>query len=441
MMRRFFMVMLASAAASSSAVEPRMSYLENDEIKVGVDLNLGGAITWLSAKDGENRVNNFDFGRQIQLSYFSGPVPFEFGGQKPAEHWKHIGWNPIQAGDDFHHGSQTTEHRNDGREIYVKCIPLHWPLNHVPGECTLESWLQIEGSVLKARARLVNQRSDKTQYPARLQELPALYANGSFHRVMSYTGDRPFTNAAAQTMPKSTTKHPWTFWLGTEQWSALLDDHDQGIGLVTPGRIWFTGGFAGKPGKNDTHATDTGYLAGQALEILDHNIVHEFRYELVVGSLDQIRARAKTHAPSTLPAWEFTKDRQGWHYRDLQDRGWPIQGMLDLLPHGNDPQLLSPLQLWSAEDASVLIIEAAFQTGERQATLYWRRLDSPAPGPEDHTIFPVQSDGEFHRYVVKLSECPSYRGSIVQLRLDLVSKGKADDFVRVKSIRLAKESP
>ena len=76
MMRRFFMVVLASAASGSNAVEPRMSYLENEEIKVGVDLNLGGAITWLSAKNGENRVNNFDFGRQIQLSYFSGPVPF-----------------------------------------------------------------------------------------------------------------------------------------------------------------------------------------------------------------------------------------------------------------------------------------------------------------------------------------------------------------------------
>lgn len=435
-----FLSVLALATFCHAA-EPRISFLENEQVKVGVDLNLGGAITWLSPKGGENRVNNFDYGRQIQLSYFSGPVPFEANGQKPAEHWKHIGWNPIQAGDDFHHGSQTVEHRNDGRELYVKCIPLQWPLNNVPGECTLESWLQLDGPVVKVRARLVNSRADKTQYAARLQELPALYANAAFHRVMSYTGSRPFTNEAAQIMPKSATKHPWSFWLGTEQWSALLDEHDEGIGLITPRRIWFTGGFAGKPGGNDTHATHTGYLAGQALEILDHNIVHEFRYELVAGSLEQIRQRAKAHAGKALPTWEFTQDRQEWHYRDAHDKGWPIHGMLEVVPDGTDPQMVSPPWLWQAEAAPVLIIEAAFQTGESSATLYWRKLDAPAPGRDDHLTFPVQSDGEIHRYVLRLSECASYHGPMVQLRIDPASKGNADSLVRVKSVRLSREVP
>lgn len=440
-MKTLLSLIMACAAAVAGAAEPRMSFLQNDQIKVGVDLNLGGAITWLSGKDGVNRVNNFDHGRQIQLSYFSGPVPFEANGQKPADHWKHIGWNPIQAGDDFHHGSQTIEHKNDGQELHVKCIPLQWPLNNVPGECTLESWLQLDGPVVKARARLVNARTDKTHYAARLQELPALYANAAFHRVVSYTGDRPFSNAATQLLPKSVTKHPWTFWIGTEQWSALLDEKDEGLGLITPGRIWFTGGFTGRPGANDTHATDTGYLAGQALEILDHNIVHEFRYEVVVGSLEQIRARARTHAPNAPPSWTFTDDRQGWHYRDARDTGWPIQGMLDVALEGTDPQLLSPLQLWQAEDAPVVVIEAAFQTGEPSATLYWRKLDSPAPEAGDHITFPVQGDGAFHPYVIRLSDCASYKGGLVQLRLDPASKGKPDAFVRVKSIRLVKESP
>ncbi len=423
------------------AGEARMSFLENERVKVGVDLNLGGAITWLSLKDGENWVNNFDHGRQIQLSYFSGPVPFAVDGQKPAKHWQHLGWNPIQAGDDFHHGSQTLEHENDGRELYVKCIPLQWPLNNVPGECTLESWLHLDGPVVKVRARLVNVRSDKTQYAARLQELPALYANAAFHRVVSYTGDEPFTNGATQLQPKSTTKHPWSFWAGTEQWSALLNEQDQGIGLITPGRIWFTGGFAGEPGGNDTHATHTGYLAGQGLEILDHNIVHEFRYELVAGSLEQIRERAKTQMTKALPGWDFTRDRQAWHYRDAHDKGWPVQGMLEVIPHGADPQMVSPMQFWKAEEAPVLIIEAAFQTGENRATLYWRKLESPAPGRDDSITFPVQSDGEFHRHVLRLSDCPSYKGAMVQLRLDPASTGKADAVVRVKSIRLAREEP
>ena len=74
--------------------------------------SLGGAITYLSVsgKD-ENVVNSFDYGRQIQMSYYSGPVPFSVGDKQPAPHWKHLGWNPIQTGDDFHHGSRVIDAR------------------------------------------------------------------------------------------------------------------------------------------------------------------------------------------------------------------------------------------------------------------------------------------------------------------------------------------
>jgi hypothetical protein len=430
-------LLFASLITLSFAAEERMSFLDNGQVKVGVDLNLGGAITWLSGKDGQNVVNNFDHGRQIQLSYFSGPVPFEFNGQKPAPQWEHIGWNPIQAGDDFHHGSQTIEHRNDGHTLYVKCVPLQWPLNNVPGECTMESWLELDGSVVKARARLVNARSDHTPYPARLQELPALYANAPFHRVVSYTGDRPFEGQAIELIPKSVTKHPWTFWLGTEQWSALLDESDHGIGLITPGRVWFTGGFAGKPGPNDTHTTHTGYLAGQALEVLDHNIEHEFRYEVVLGSLAEIRVRAKIHAPSTLPAWTFKSDRQGWHGTDVHDQGWPVKGELAVQLDGADPQLLSPLAFWCAEDAPFLIIDAAFKTKQTNATIYWRKHGSNAPSRDDFLVFPIQGDGEFRSYRVRLADKASYAGAIVQLRFDPVGKGTPEDQVRVRSIKLS----
>ena len=100
-----------------------MSYLVNPEAKVGVDLSRGGAIVFLSRGGGDNLINNFDLGRQVQLSFFSGPVPFAVGDQHPAKQWEHIGWNPIQAGDDFKHASRVLEHRNDGHSIYVKTLP------------------------------------------------------------------------------------------------------------------------------------------------------------------------------------------------------------------------------------------------------------------------------------------------------------------------------
>lgn len=425
--------------ATAFADEPQMRFLENDRVKVGVDLRLGGAITWLSrGGGGENRVNNFDHGRQVQLSFYSGPVPFEADGQKPSEHWRHLGWNPIQAGDDFGHGSRIVEERCDARSIYVKCVPLQWPLNNVPGECTFESWLELDGAVVKGRARLNNARSDRTQYAAREQELPAVYANASFYRVVSYTGARPFSGDAVAVIPKSTGKHPWAFWSGTEQWSALLDETDQGIGLITPGRIRFTGGFAGKPGPNDTRGSSTGYVASPAMEILDHNITFEYRYELLPGSLNEIRARAATMALKAVPSWKFENDRQGWRYVNAHDSGWPIRGMLDVSLAANDPQLISPSVFWMAEDAPFLVIEAAFQTHHSSATVFWTRHAESGPQTGDAVNFPIQGDGISRRYVVRLAGTKSYVGAMTGLRFDPVPEGREGEWMRVKSIALSR---
>lgn len=435
---RYAVYSLLFALLAASAQAGQMSWLENERIKLGVDLDRGGAITFLaSVKDGANVINNFDSGRQVQLSFFSGPVPFEAGGQKPAEHWRHIGWNPIQTGDDFGNASRIVAHENDGRRIHVACIPLQWPLNNVPGECTFDSWLELEGSVVKARARLTNSRSDHTQYPARLQELPAVYANASFHRVISYQGARPFTNDAATPVPGPQGKHPWSMWTGTEGWAALLDESDQGLGLITPGRVHFTGGFAGKPGPNDTHGNSTGYLAGQGLEILDHNIVYEFRYELVLGSLNEIRARAAHWKPQHLPAWMFSQDRQGWHHQNAMDTGWPVKDHWQVRLEKDDPQLISPQTFWLAEQAPYLIIDAAFNTTQRQATVMWQPHGENGFSPDHLVSFPIESDGAFHRHIVHLGAHAAYRAGTIRLRIDPVGQAEAGAWMKVRSVRLA----
>lgn len=433
---------LAMTSASLNAFSQlpgnaRMSWLENEEIKVGVDLSRGGAIVYLAEAGGENLVNNFDLGRQVQLSYFSGPVPYGVEGNAPAAHWAHIGWNPIQAGDDFGHGSPMLSHENDGRMLHVSCRPLQWPLDNVPGECVMESWLELEGRVVKARARLTNSRSDRTMWPARLQELPAVYANAGLHRVVSYQGDRPFTGGQVLAAPLPTGKHPWSFWHGTEAWAALVDENDHGLGLVTPGRIYFTGGFAGSPGGNDTLGNSTGYLAGQGQEILDHNIVHDFRYELVVGSLGQIRSRAMKHRPGGLPQWVFEHDRQGWFYQNVQDQGWPVRGALKLNLEKDDPQMIGPHVFWEAEKAPRLVVEAAFKTRHGQAVLYWQKLGEPAPGKDDHFSLPIVGDGVMRSHVVRLGDSPAYQGAMVRLRFDPVPRGEPGDWVEIKSIRFA----
>jgi hypothetical protein len=72
--------------------EEKMSFLDNGTIRLGVNLSLGGSITYLAdADDKINFINNHDRGRQIQMSFYSGPVPFTPGGKQPSKTWAGLG--------------------------------------------------------------------------------------------------------------------------------------------------------------------------------------------------------------------------------------------------------------------------------------------------------------------------------------------------------------
>ena len=414
-----------------------MSWIENGQVRVGVDLKHGGALVFLSRDGGGNLINNHDFGRQVQLSFYAGPVPYAEAGQEPAAHWAHLGWNPVQTGDDFGNGSRVTFYENNGRRLHVRCVPLQWPLNGVAGECEFDSWLELDGFAVRGRAQLTNRRRDRTLYPARLQELPAVYANAAFFRVVSYTGSNPFAGEVVSEIPKSAGPHPWGFWLGTEGWSALLDESGDGLGVITPGRVDFTGGFAGRRGANDTLGNSTGYLAGQAQEFLDHNICYSFDYELVPGTLEEIRERAILRGARKLPVWVFQHDRQGWHSRNGTASGWPLEGGIRLGLEQVDPQWQGPPAFWKAEEAPYLIVEGAFRMRGGEVTVFWRRHGLNAPDPEDHTRFAVVPDGIRRRYSVALRDVPNYRGGMVSLRIDPGEGGEPGGWAELSSVALS----
>ena len=89
-------------ATGTSSTDQRMEYLDNGVVRIGIDLSIGGAITYFSdlrGGDRANMVNSFDWGRQVQMSFYSGPNPYQPNGKKPKDNWKQLGWNPIQSGD------------------------------------------------------------------------------------------------------------------------------------------------------------------------------------------------------------------------------------------------------------------------------------------------------------------------------------------------------
>ena len=113
-------------------------------------------------------------------------------GKEPNPFWKALGWNPIQSGDYAGNPSKVIDYKQSSTEIYVKCIPMQWPLNNVPCNCTFESWIKLDKNTVLVKSRLHNKRKDSIQYEGRSQDLPAIYTNAPFTELITYQGPNPF---------------------------------------------------------------------------------------------------------------------------------------------------------------------------------------------------------------------------------------------------------
>lgn len=425
-------------AGQAGRPEPKMTYLDNGEVRIGMDLALGGAVTFISSKDHPgNIINSHDLGRQIQMSHYSGPWPFEVGDKKPHKAWAGLGWNPIQTGDCYMNPSKVVEHRNDGKELYIKCIPMQWPLNNVPGDCIFETWTTLEGPVIHMRYRCTNNRADKTQYRPCPQELPAVYTISKLWRLMSYTGDKPFTNDALTHVKNDYKKPwPWTRFIATERWAALVGDNDWGLGVFKDDGGEFHGGTHGEGRSDDPKHGSTAYVAPIHMENLDWNIVYEHRTEYVVGKLDEIRKRFNAMATKTPPAWRFATDRQHWTLRDATDQGFPLKGEWRVKFGDKKPRLESVLQAWRADSAPALDLEIAYTGQATTAKVLWKRIDDDKFSPAKSLPLELKADGAFHAYRLDLSSSPEYRGVIIGLAIEPVEKARPGDEIAIKSIVL-----
>jgi hypothetical protein len=407
-----------------------ISALDNGILKVGKSMRLGGSITWLSRSGStENIINNYDYGRQVQLSFYSGPVPF----LNPHPSWPQIGWNPIGAGDVYKNPSRLIALYNDGTVLYARAIPLHWPLNNVACECTFETWLRLDGNTAHIQAKMRNNRSDQTFYPARGQELPAVYVTGKYYRLFTYNGDAPFTSA-----PLREIRHagpPFTTWNPTENWAAYVDDNNFGLAVYNPGIYRFGGGFAGRPGSGGEFDNPTGYISPIISEIIDHNIEYGYQFRLILGTLEEIRAAVyRLHPPSpNIPVYIFDKDRQHFTYQNVRDTGWPIDGRLHLVMDRADPHMTGPPTFFRAADVPKLYIRAAISSANSNAEVFFG-LPNVGIRAGQSVRFNVIPDGQPRTYEIDLSSNPLYQGIIEQLRLDPVATASPGDWAEIYHI-------
>lgn len=392
--------------------DDNLIFIENEYIKIGANISLGGALTYLAEKGNKNLINSHDWGRQVQMSFYAPPVPYQPEGSHMAECWHFIGWNPIQSGDYYRHRSRVLEYKCENNEIYVKCIPMHWPLDNHPGECTFEVWYRLNGYCVNVTSRINNARPDVTQYPARHQELPAVYTNGEWYKGVSYVGKKPFTGDA---LTELVTKEnglgwPWLNFAPTENWSALVDDNNYGLGIY----IGFTNiskiGFFGEKGWGGPRDDQTGYIAPLAAEILDHNITYTYDYSLIVGNLDFIRQTAyEKDKDSDRRHYSFENDRAHFTYKEITDKGYPSGGCLDF-DFSNGSELRGPDVFFGKDDCSEIVLDAEFDgeiSGEVIFLIY-EGLDENNNFKRGSFVMPfsIASDGERRKSSIKVSDLP-----------------------------------
>lgn len=423
--------------------KPRdLQVLDNGTIKIVVNTGLGGAITYLSESNRtENIINNYDLGRQVQMSFYSGPSPFSINGKKPAGGWEHTGWNPVQAGDIFGNWPKTLEFTNDSTQIYVKSVPMQWALNAEPCDCYYESWVSLDGNTVKVRNRFTNQRTDQTFYGAQFQELPAVFANAPFRRIVSYTGDQPFTNAPLSNIGTPSGAIASAYFYSTENWAALLKDDNWGLGIWKAHHPYYAATRVNLPGGKDDKTMSTNYVSPIYLEHLDHNIVYEYEFRLIVGSLEQIRRAAYQLNASVapyLPDYQFRGSRQHWYLMEgMKDQGWPVGNVWDVKLDREKNELYGPIAFWKAASVPKLYIRAAYQTTAKQARLYWKHHPTEqAFVLKQSTTFDLIADGQYHTYEIDLSKHPEWKNSLSQLMLAPIDrdKGTVGSWVKVQSI-------
>ena len=418
---------------------PKLTFLDNGEVRIGMDLALGGAVTFISTKDHPgNIINSADLGRQIQMSHYSGPWPYEVGDKKPNPAWAGLGWNPIQTGDCYMNPSKVIEHRNDGKELYIKCIPMQWPLDNVPGDCLFETWTTLEGPVIHMRYRCTNQRSDKTAYRPCPQELPAVYTISKLSRLMSYTGSKPFTQDALTHVTNDWRRPwPWTRFVATERWAALVDNDSWGLGVFKDDGGEFHGGIYGDDRSDDSKHGSTAYVAPIHTENLDHNIVYEHHTDFVVGNLVDIRKRFNDLATRTPPAWRFLKDRQHWTMRNATDQGFPMNGEWRIKFGANKPRLESAVRCWRAESSPAADLEIAYSGQATTARICWKRLDDDKYDALKSLSLDLTPDGKFHRYHLDLASSLEYRDLIIGLAIEPSTQPKSGEEMAIKSVILS----
>lgn len=297
-------------------------YIQGQNLKVGVDLLWGGALSYLedldsnvqavevdgkiyvdsdaaerysakSVNNNVNLINRNDTGRLVQQSYYGTLSDENYQSAKYGENdWR---YNPVQGGNQYNDNSKIVDVRIEEDSIYIKCQPLDWAKEKegiTPSY--MEAYYTIENGMLHVSCRFV----DFSGYTPTVatQEIPAFYCVEPFNNFVYYGGDEPWTNG------ELTYKNDLIFWpdagypkfTSSENWAAFTGQFEDsfGIGLYVPDETEFLTGVYARGETTSKHPDEdypTSYIAVVKDMEFKSFAPFEYDYYIATGDVNEIR--------------------------------------------------------------------------------------------------------------------------------------------------------
>jgi arylsulfatase A-like enzyme len=276
----------APKRATTAAVEQGLLFIDNGEIRLGVNTNWGAGIAWFSNSRGRNLVNHWDTGRLIQQSYY-GAKDSSMWNEKP---WR---WNPVQGGDWRGNPARVLELRSTSNTLYAKSQAKHW----ASGEdlpVIFEESIGLTGRLAYVRFKM--SYSGTNAHPKITHEIPAVFIAPEFDTLVLYDGTDAWQGDA---LHRSKPAWPNESRKMTEHWAAYVDEKNWGLGVLVPAANKLTC-YRYAAGKDETKGACS-YFAPLTEFAITPGSTFEYDVWLTIGYADRIRERFERIAKGAKP--------------------------------------------------------------------------------------------------------------------------------------------
>jgi hypothetical protein len=182
-------------------------WLENNYIKIGINLKRGGQIAWASLAGSDTNMvyNGYDGGFQIVLDAYLNPDGYTQEGQTAGRDENNVldgspvSYNVTHGGDKKNNSISLIDYHTVPNGYYVKLRPLQYPMRGLLSETYIEVTYTLTGRSIKCDYKFTSFRTDN-QVDVGVSEIgygwgmPSCFLVNTLNRYSSYIGNSPFTN-------------------------------------------------------------------------------------------------------------------------------------------------------------------------------------------------------------------------------------------------------